>query len=627
MDILGPTGTYLLIVALAAFAVGVHAYSMYGQRVPLEKDSAVRDPLNALTLPTVAGQNAFRRGFAAYLLANELLYFLLISSSIILELSLNAIGKAELVGALSSDNPLNTIVPILASTVVITASQLRPFSRIEHSIRSVAHRIAGIPRNLDSVQEQIRLTSIDDIGRDEQASVHSCRLIDNARERAGEVYQAAKVAGLGEFEANNLRTSLIRVHCLYEWTLGYDGEQIWISDEVKQITTLFESLKLEFRSFKSNVARLQGEAAVLPGSASGSHLELWEKVVSDCLMLERRLTVVLSLLLINKPDVELHRYTALAYLRDKTVDDGNGADRGARNALGVSVLFGSLVGFVSMIAYLSLEKTYRDWGQMQADELMTKAPFGVPAAERSASDALQYFSARMDNAFFETLDFTLIFAVSIWIALIMRDALFEQKRWPKMKPGDIAPVGLYLYIGLLAYIPSVLLFLVLKFLVLMVISPLRAGLEILDPVSLKTFPGYLPEIILVPCISFVCVWFICTYLDQDLYKRRNATGSILKYAAACGGLNFLLASLRGNDMNIDDAFAAFFIPALVIYALLSVMCRAYRRQWVRRRMGAKASEDALEKLWRVFVERVFAPLKGSLRKTADREPSKAESGG
>ena len=71
MDILGPTGTYILIVGLAAFAVGVHAFSMYGQRVPMEKDSAHSDPLNTLALPTVAGQSAFRRGFVADLGANE----------------------------------------------------------------------------------------------------------------------------------------------------------------------------------------------------------------------------------------------------------------------------------------------------------------------------------------------------------------------------------------------------------------------------------------------------------------------------------------------------------------------------------------------------------------------------
>ncbi len=624
MDILGPTGTYLLIVALAAFAVGVHAYSMYGQRVPQGKDSAVRDPLNALTLPTVAGQTAFRRGFAAYLVANELLYFLLISSSIILELSLNAIGKAELVGALSSDNPLNTIVPILASTVVITASQLRPFSRVEHSIRSIAHRIAGIPRNLDSVREQVRLTSIDDIENEESVNGHSRRLIDNARERAGEVYQAAKAAGLGEFEANNLRTSLIRVHCLYEWTLGYDGEQIWVSDDVKQITTLFESLKLEFRSFKSNVVQLKAEVPAVPGSPSGSHLELWEKVVSDCLMLERRLTTVLSLLLINKPDVELQKYAALAYLRDKTVDDGNGVDHWARNALGVSVLFGSFVAFVSMIVYLSLEKTYRDWETIQAAKLMTKGPFGQAEVGKSASDWLQYFSNRMDNAFFETLDFTLIFAVSIWIALIMRDALLVQKRWPKMIPGDISPVGLYLYIGAIAYIPCMLLFLVLKFLVLMVISPLRSGVEILDPVSLKTFPGYLPEIILVPCIAFVCVWFICNYLDQELYKTRYGPTTVLKFSAACGGLNFLLASLRRSDMTVDDAFAAFFIPALVIHALMAVLCRVYQRQWTRRHLQSGASDETLEKVKEILVEHVLGPVKRTFRKKSAKPQSETE---
>ncbi len=631
MDILGPTGTYMLIVALAAFAVGVHSYSMYGQRVPVEKGSPVRDPLNALALPTVAGQNSFRRGFAAYLIANEMLYILLISSSIILELSLNAIGKAELVGALSSDNPLNTIVPILASTVVITASQLRPFSRIEHSIRSVAHRIAGIPRNLDSVQEQIRLTSIGEIERSLQSDAsklettgNSRRLIGNAREQASEVYNSAKGAGLGEFDASNLNNSLVRVHCLYEWTLGYDGEQIWISDDVKQITTLFDSLKLEFRTFKSSVLRLKEETPSPSGDTPASRIELWEKVVSDSLMLERRLTVVLSLLLINKPDVELQKYDALAFLRDKTVDEEIGVDKVARNALGISVLFGSFTAFICMISYLSLEKTFRDWGQVQAAELLTKAPFGQPAVPNDASYWLQYFSNRMDNAFFETLDFTLIFSVSIWIALIMRDALLVQKRWPKMQPGAIAPVGTYLYIGMIAYLPAMLLFLVLKFMVLMVISPLRSGAEMLDPLSLKTFPGYLPEIVLVPIISFVCVWFICNYLDQKLYKRKRSAPTALTYAAVCGGLNFLLATLRANDLDLDDAIAAFAIPLIVIYALFVVFCRVYRRQYLMACQDQVEAKEPLETILAFLNERVYTPVMRSINGEREKSPPETE---
>lgn len=640
MDVFGPTGTYILIVALGAFAVGVHSFSMYGQRVPTQRGGAPRDPISALALPTVAGQNAFRRGYAAYLLANEVLYTLLISSTIILELSLSALGKSDMVGALSSSEPLNPIVPILASTVVITASQLRPFAQIERAIRNVAHRIAGIPRNLNSVQEQICLTAIDEIehsirgdnDKDGSLTNSSTRLIDNAREQASEIYRSAVMAGLSTFDADNLRTSLIRVQCLYEWTLGYDGDQIWVGDDVKQVTTLFNSLKLEFRTFKSGITRLRGEQSTLPAEQPTSVLELWEKVVSDSLMLERRLTVVLSLLLINKPDVELQKYEALAYLRDKTVEEGNGVDRNARNALGLTVLLGSFFAFLCMIAYLSLEKTYRDWGSLQAAALLTKGPFGEQAAPKGTAYWLQYFSARMDNAFFETLDFVLIFSVSVLIALVMRDALLVQKRWAKIKPGDIAPVASYLYIGLLAYIPTVLLFLVLKFMVLNVISPLRSGAQILDPVSLKSFPSYLPEIALVPLIAFVCVWFVCNYLDQKLYTHKKIAPSSLKYACLCGGLNFLLASLRRQDMRLEDAIAAFVVPALVIYSLLVVFSRAYRRQYLRADMtessAAKvigALRDLLPRMSQVTRNKpTRKPHGGVSAKAATHTPSSME---
>ncbi|MGJ8586452.1 MAG: hypothetical protein ACSHXD_20370, partial [Marinosulfonomonas sp.] len=67
------------------------------------------------------------------------------------------------------------------------------------------------------------------------------------------------------------------------------------------------------------------------------------------------------------------------------------------------------------------------------------------------------------------------------------------------------------------------------------------------------------------------------------------------------------------------------IAALVIYALLSVLCRVYRRQWIRRHENSAASGEVLEKIRQALVERVFTPMQRSFRKTADRAPSESES--
>jgi len=581
MDAFGPIIDYLIMVGLGAFAVGVHSYSMYGQRILPENNGKVHDPISSLALPTIAGLSAYRRGFVAYLFANESLYLLLTSSSIILELTLDAIGRQELVGALNSQEQLSPILPILASTAVITASQMRPFAQIEQSIRSVSHRIAGIPRNLDSVQEQIRVSNLEDIEQELQESgksltENSIRLLGNARQQAQAVSQTAQQQGLGVFEADNLKISLMRVHCIYEWTLGYDGEQIWVADDVNQITHLFDSLKLEFKSFRSKLQQLREESARPVSQAS--QIESWEKTLSDCLQLERRLTTVLSLLLINKPDVELRKYPALAYIREQSIDAGDGTDRAARNSLALSMLFGTIASFISMIVYLSLEKTWRDWESIEQAKLLTIGPFGQPAEAKTLTYWLQYFSNRMDNAFYETLDFVLIFSVSVIITLVVRDVMKSQKRWPSRSFHTVAPVGLYMYVGLLAYIPALLTFLLLKFIILNVVLPIQHGTEILNDTSLKAFPDYLPEIISVPLIAFVCVWFVCNFLDRRLWRIGTYFFPSIKFAFTAGSLNLFMLILRDRQIDLGAAMAAFFVPSLILTCLFLTFSSTYGKQ-------------------------------------------------
>ena len=136
MNLLGSDGAYALLVLFGAFAVGVHAYSLYGQRVPGREEKDANELLAAMALPRMAGKASFRKGFTFYLAANEALYLVLTSSSIILELSLEALGRGDMVGALSTDRKLNPIVPVLASSVIITASQLRPLAEVERAIRA-----------------------------------------------------------------------------------------------------------------------------------------------------------------------------------------------------------------------------------------------------------------------------------------------------------------------------------------------------------------------------------------------------------------------------------------------------------------------------------------------------------
>ena len=378
---------------------------------------------------------------------------------------------------------------------------------------------------------------------------NSKRLIDHAASEAARFSEAARASGLGGFETHTFQKSVERVHCFYEWTLGYDGEQIWVGDDVAQISSLFASLTLEFRAFRTSLEKRYQESGLERSTSGASLTESWEQLLGECLRLEHRLTVLLSLLLINRPHVELSKYALFEKVRDTAMQAEEGGDAHARNAFVRSLLAGTSAAFVVTTLYLAAEKVYRD--SRKTNDLAELAPFGAPAehVERTFLQWLVWVGDRMDNAFFETLDFVAIFCVSVAISLAARETRLEMRTWRLREDATVAPAGTYLYVGLLAYVPSVLVFLMLRFFMLNVIQPLRAGVEPLEPTSLSAFPGYLPEIVAAPMTAFVCVWFVCGYLDQRLWRRRAFAPNALLFALACGGINLVQKMVREDGLS------------------------------------------------------------------------------
>lgn len=624
MNLLDPTTAYVLLVIFGAVAIGVHAYSLYGQRIVDPAEDRSDDPLATLSLLVVVGRIAFQRGFLFYLGAFEFLYLVTASSSLILELSLTAIGQSDNVGALSTKGgELNPLFPILASTVVITASQFRPFSDVERAVRVIAHyRVAGLPRNLFEVQERIRGSSMEALesgGRRQYAAsaagVHGnseprgFRILQQARDQAAEVVKKMPPEIEVLLDKASMETSLVRVRCLYEWTLGYDGEQIWVDADASSISMLFASLGSEYLAHHERIAGLHRDRF---GPAKGNAQSVedlrrrWMTASTGARKLERSLTIVLALLLLNKPNVGLGNYPLLRELRKRVFErDGHAGDQ-QMDIVGMSLISGSFLALLCTMSYLAIEKGFRDlWVNrtLQLGPLLgEKAPFAVEEGwfRRSVATLVELFDGRFDDALFETLDLALIFAVSAVVALLIRRTRMEQRQWRRVD-GQLPPVGSYLYVGFMAYLFSTLAFLFYRFLVLNLVQPLQSDSPVFDSESLRDFGAYLPEIAAVPLTAFLCVWFVCSTVDQETWRKGRYAHGALRFAAGCAALNFSQRWFRGAFVTETDPVAAFMVPLLVFGLLFGTFIRTYERGASPLSVNHRAVEPVLRKAQRSLL--------------------------
>jgi len=268
MDILGDHLSYVLLVVFGLFAVAVHSYSLFGQQIAgdiTHRENAVLDSLSVLSL---GGQYSVFRGFVFYLVVSESLYILLASSSMILQLTLNAMGRQEMAGALTSDLELNPLIPILASSVIISASQVKPLSQIENSIRRVGHRIAGIPRNVYEIQDRIKATSLAEL-QSRQAgnrlptlsNTEVMPLVDSARiarDSADQIRQCGGLMGLDAAQTMRFHYGLYNIRLIHEllhYSIEGAEEQRRLIESISQSTSAYlqqlDSLMFELQDQNS----------------------------------------------------------------------------------------------------------------------------------------------------------------------------------------------------------------------------------------------------------------------------------------------------------------------------------------------------------------------------------------
>ncbi|MBX2880617.1 MAG: hypothetical protein KTR32_11820, partial [Granulosicoccus sp.] len=501
----------------------------------------------------------------------------------------------------------------------------KPTSGIERTFRRVAHGIAGIPRNLEEIQVRVRAADLkkmvdSELATNGEDNNRTSDLYEIARDRAKTATDAAQPYFSAEHEIENFGRSLEKVHCLFNWTLGYDGECIWISEPTRQITSLFQSIDLEYRRLCNDIEALvllsqnNEMTATLADQAIDKQniKDRWRLTINSVQDLERRLSIVISLLLINKPDVDLTSYPLLNGIRDLAIAPTTSGEPKVADVLWHALILGYAMAFVPV---LLIKVGVRLWRAVtsKASNASLEFPFvaeldpwsrlsSIPGEFMSKSERWKYISSSLDDTLVQLMDYSLIFGCAIVVALLVRNSQISLHRWHSISDKKIEgyklPIANYISVAFISYLTASTVYLLWRFLVHNIINPLQDGTNINFQLTVRTFGEYLPGIFMETLTVFPCVWFVLAFADQARWKFGRYADRAITYAVICAAIVFLQKLLRFDFPLSTSLFAAPATPFVAYTCMFMAFARVYEFQkegWNRQTFRGSKFKSKLQK--------------------------------
>ena len=577
---------YFLLI-LGMVAVGAHAYTLFNLRITGTNSSQRWQFLDNIPIQLVTKKSSFNYGFLIYLLLFELIYLVLASSSSLVLMMYQISGREELTGALSESVKPSGAVPILASTAIILLSQVRPFSAFELTLRTMTHRYARIPENMKSVKQNI------------MKSLHEKPLIfpnehDSNRMNADDRQTNRRKEGVlktcvekwinnefSEEDSASFIKSYWNTLCLNEYTLESVGNSIWDADESEEILRLFRSTEHEVAQLRSAVeaAALKKEGGHEDPRAAQNDQDFvrqydtgdqndrqssdeanenkpvtqasvaqWKTQKKKCTELEERLALLLSLLIINQPDVEttddqqLHILISAAQSQQKN---------DIANFTFSSTLVGGIVMLTLFTFYFIGEAGLKS--KIRQDPSSSKAPFGdyverqlqaeaenaevyrwsgLHLRERqiAANEKSTLFlenSSSLNTAISETILILLIYASSISIALANRGHHIRLKEWNVVMANNKVyyPVSKYYMTCTYSMACTSAVIFVYYFMTLALFQALKDNKDVLALDVIDPFMSFMPSLVSTSMIAWVCAYFSLFAMDVILSDKNKLINS------------------------------------------------------------------------------------------------------
>lgn len=577
MPVISNDIVYLLLLLFGAFAVAVHAYSMYG--TPLSTgnspgDQRISAVLDSVSLNYLGGSGAYTAGLLCYLGINEFLFLVLSSSSVILELTLSVIGGSESVGAMTlDDSELNPLTPVLASSVIMTIGQIKPFSQIENAIRRISHHVAGIP---SSVYETVSRINTFEFHRPGDTDMSLSDSVADAVQFAEKIRDAATGSGLDTNQIKTLAGNVLHVLSLHHWTYGADGERMWSGknlNELKQAIALVQPrvmmLEDKLKTMISNCESDRSQSDEV-GTFDTAALAEWQALLRESANMRREINELFAVLVINQPGAkvpdeaqQISRLLSHVRFRKQSHEI---------NALFGSGLIGLALSVVAVFGYYALTQQLRDlFGHLLYS--VQPALLAVDASGNWWSYMIEIARTSIEFSLRDVMNFGLIFVVSAAVALSIRATRLASNEWTPWGNGEY-PFRQYLSVAFMASVIAFLFYTLLMFYSLVISPSLQIDGKWLSPSLLKDFRAQYAEYLLVPLTGVSCAWVICLMSDETLgsgtddarsWLNEKVATAAFRFAALSGIIHAVIRIRNGSVDSLSQVTESLLVPAIVFF--------------------------------------------------------------
>lgn len=586
MDLIPDSGVYILVLIFGAIAVAVHATNIYGITLPRSTDSRRSALLTAVDVRYLSGVRSRNAGMLCYLAINEFAYLVLSTSSVILDLSLSVVSGEGTVGAATGGSTgLNPLTPVLASSVMMTISQFKPFSEIENAIRRLSHHVGGIPHGVDEMLNRIKTFQFASEGSHGQSNA-----VEYACIRAKQVNKYAIHRQLNTHEAKNLAKTVLRIYALQAWTFGYEGERMWSSQSLVALEKTISLVEPRFEIFNTKLLSLIDDQTGAEVMAEGSYQSLPE-LIAIANSLKNDLTAILALLMINQPEVQAPENSdqisrLLRHL--KRVDKEKEG-----NALVGSTFFGLMTGFVAVWAFYVVTLSLSDW----VTALGSEASF-PPGA--TADYIFRIFNKSVNYSMVDVFGFSLVFFIAGSVALTLRSTRLANMQWTYWGE-DNYPFKQYLSVALLATAVALIFYVIYVFVTMVVIPSINLLDSTLSASLMNDFLSRFSDFLPVPAIGLFCSWAVCYLSDNisgyatgitglpepgGLSQRSRLLRTVFVFASLGGGFNAVVRVINGSVYGLLDLAEALFIPGVTLFILIGLFGALLSRTSARKTNSA-----------------------------------------
>lgn len=446
---------YGFVVAGAATLV-VEAYRNFNSisaRHPFELHPILKE-VEVRNLCT-SGEVIF--GFACYVALYLIAYAVLLTSAEVYGLLVRAQSAALTVGATDTGVNLgdpsfdNTFVladdqynkPIVVSALIITSLSLGAVKSIENTMRSLAHRLSGVPRGVYRVIDELLSLPYEEFMKLQPQPLTDAFDVSCRKQPAPIVDAENKPVGTTPVPKNKIdqswekemKSHLVAVDCLREATNPNSRGLYFPLYDLERLRPLSEKIDEQYNKLKDDIDGLSPETAA----------EKKQEMVTSAMIMRNNLMAYFSVLFIRNNRALCNTQAHASDLEKKPVvaikEHLLMPSKDEHNAFGIALIGSFILAFgITLLLYYLWETKSPIFNEESYDRLLgSLAAADIKVPQCDTPPCMQAIRAwvwhRMpviiDTATWDQLQMLAVTCFSVLFVIIGRDTRLEQQSWPE----------------------------------------------------------------------------------------------------------------------------------------------------------------------------------------------------